>query len=114
MYYYYFLNKCSDKEFLLDKNDFVKPFLFPHGNLKTGVLHERLREVGLGLDETLVYDTISNPNIEREFSCVTNNFSALPEFVVFFSPSGIESTLESIKKVPVDWSLIKVTASIVL
>lgn len=77
-------------------------------------MHERLKEVGLSMDETLVYDTISNPNIENQFSNITNNFNVLPEFIVFFSPSGIESSLELIKKVPVDWPLIKVMKITVL
>lgn len=97
--------------FFLEKESYCKPFLFPHGNLRTGTLHERFKEVGLELDETLVYETIPNSNIQTEFALVTKSFSALPEFIVFFSPSGVLSALDSIKKVPVDWSLLKVVCT---
>lgn len=90
--------------FFLEKDGFTKPFLFPHGNLKTDTLYKQ----GLRLDETLVYETVANPCLEDDFASVTNGFAVVPEFVVFFSPSGVQSTLDCIKRVPVDWSLLKV------
>lgn len=82
--------------------------MFPHGNLKTDTLYGRFKDFGVCLDETLVYETIPNPNLSQEFNEATSNFTALPEYVVFFSPSGIQSTLKFIQMVDVDLALIKV------
>lgn len=90
-------------------DDEVKPFLFPHGNLKTDTLNNELAKARLIMDNVLVYETVANPQIEREFSLATRQLTELPEFVVFFSPSGLTSTIDLIRAVTgVDLSLVKV------
>ncbi|KAF7279383.1 hypothetical protein GWI33_007325 [Rhynchophorus ferrugineus] len=81
-----------------NKSLYNKPFLFPCGNLKSDTLHSELSKEGLGVDDIEVYDVTSNPNIEKEIAEATNNFASMPEFVVFFSPSGFSNTIDIIKK----------------
>ncbi|CAH1171135.1 unnamed protein product [Phaedon cochleariae] len=77
-----------------------KPLLFPHGNLKTDTLSRELEKEGLKIEGVLVYDTITNPDICEEIKQVTDNFRAVPEYVVFFSPSGLHSSLEHLQNIP--------------
>lgn len=102
------LKIVEDKNGVLDKASYVKPFLYPHGNLKSDTLFEELKKEGVCLDGILIYKTVDNPDLDKEFLFATDNLSVLPEYVVFFSPSGVQSVLNYIKKVPVDWSLLKV------
>lgn len=78
----------------------VKPFLFPHGNLKTDTLKVELGKSNIDIEGVLVYDTLANPNIEKDFRVVTNDFTMFPEYVIFFSPSGVRSSIELFRKVP--------------
>lgn len=99
--------------FVLDKNLFSKPFLFPHGNLKTGVLNLELKKDSLELDEVLVYDTVASTSLEKDIAKVTDNFSQIPEFLVFFSPSGLKNSIDFLRKIPVDLQSVKVLKKII-
>ncbi|KAK9877272.1 hypothetical protein WA026_017663 [Henosepilachna vigintioctopunctata] len=77
-----------------------KPFLFPHGNLKTDTLKIELSKSNISIEGVLVYDTLSNPNIEEEFADVTEKFTLFPEYIIFFSPSGVRSSVEILRKSP--------------
>lgn len=77
-------------------------FLYPHGNLKLDILKNQLEPEGITLDEVCVYDSITNPNIEKEFQKVTENLLEIPEFMVFFSPSAVKGILSTIKQLPDD------------
>lgn len=68
----------------------------------------------LALGEVHVYDTIPNPNLKQELANVTLNFTAIPEYVVFFSPSGVESSIDFLRLVQNDLSNVKVKNSIFL
>lgn len=102
---------CSGKEtgnannladiLLQDKNKYDKPFLFPHGNLKTDILKNRIQSE-LSLHEICMYDTIPNPRVEEELKSVTNCYTSIPEYVVFFSPSGVNSTLSYLKEMNIN------------
>nr|CAH7742659.1 unnamed protein product [Callosobruchus chinensis] len=83
--------QCRDK--------LQKPLLFPHGNLKTDALQHALAKEGVGIEGVLVYDTIANPDIEVEICNVTNNFANIQEFIIFFSPSGVKSSLQFLKNI---------------
>ncbi|KAJ8935062.1 hypothetical protein NQ314_013035 [Rhamnusium bicolor] len=96
------------KVILENKSLYNKPFLFPHGNLKTDTLNLELGKEGLTIEGVLVYDTIANPNIEKEMKNVTDDFSSIPEYVVFFSPSGLHSSVNYLKKIPVDLDNVKI------
>ncbi|CAH1375909.1 unnamed protein product [Tenebrio molitor] len=93
-----------------NKSEYVKPFLFPHGNLKTDILKVELSKENLAIEEVLVYDTLPNPSIERDLLECTDRFTTIPEFLVFFSPSGLHSSLEYLRKIPVDLNLVKLIA----
>nr|XP_023027700.1 uroporphyrinogen-III synthase-like [Leptinotarsa decemlineata] len=88
------------KVILENRTCYSKPFLFPHGNLKTDTLRDELGKNGLGMEDVLVYDTIANPDIEKEIQEVTNNYNDLPQYLVFFSPSGFHSSIDYLKRVP--------------
>ncbi|XP_018336370.1 uroporphyrinogen-III synthase isoform X2 [Agrilus planipennis] len=68
-----------------------RPFLMPCGNLKTDTIETRLNEFKIPTEAVTVYETITNPNFAREFSNVTDDFEKIPEFMVFFSPSGVKA-----------------------
>ncbi|EFA10147.1 uroporphyrinogen-III synthase [Tribolium castaneum] len=84
------------------KAQFTKPFLFPHGNLKTDTLKLELGRENLQIEGVLVYDTLPNPDIAQELSECTNNFTDIPEFVIYFSPSGLHSSIEYLRKLLTD------------
>lgn len=63
------------------------PFLFPCGNLKQDVLQNKLSEYGYSIDSVEVYETIPHENLERNLRQVFDG--PTPDFLMFFSPSGI-------------------------
>uniref|UniRef100_A0A6P7G754 Uroporphyrinogen-III synthase n=1 Tax=Diabrotica virgifera virgifera TaxID=50390 RepID=A0A6P7G754_DIAVI len=75
-------------------------FLYPHGNLKSDSFSKVEEKQKIQVEGVLVYHTIDNPNVEEEISDATNNFTETPEFMVFFSPSGLESSIEYLRKLP--------------
>lgn len=83
--------------------------MFPHGNLKSDTLNLELEKQGLEIEGIEVYDTIANPNIESDLSEVTNGYQSIPEYIVFFSPSGLSSSLPYLQKVSVKLNQIKVS-----
>lgn len=90
------------KVFIVEKSH-VKPFLVPHGNLKSDNLKLDVENV----KEVLVYETVVSQSLEKDFMDVTNDLSVLPEFLVFFSPSGVKASSVVLKKIE-DLLLIKV------
>ncbi|KRT83432.1 hypothetical protein AMK59_3563 [Oryctes borbonicus] len=83
-------------------------FLYPHGNLKMDILKDKFEGTNLTLNEILVYETVPNKHIRKEFQDATNNFKNLPEYIVFFSPSGVKAVDDIIKCLPTE--LIKMIA----
>nr|CAI5848935.1 unnamed protein product [Callosobruchus analis] len=81
------------------KDKLQKPLLFPHGNLKTDTLQHELGKDGVVIEGVLVYDTIANADIEAEICNATNNFTNIQEFIVFFSPSGVRSSLQFLRNI---------------
>ncbi|KAL3268706.1 hypothetical protein HHI36_007808 [Cryptolaemus montrouzieri] len=77
-----------------------RPFLFPHGNLKTDTLKHELNKFNISIEGVLVYDTLANPAVEEEFRMATNDYMEFPEYVVYFSPSGVRSSIEYFRKKP--------------
>lgn len=92
---------------LLEKKEYTKPFLFPHGNLKTDILSRELGQCGISMENVLVYETVANPDIEKEIVEVTDNYRNIPEYIVFFSPSGLTSSVNFLKMSP-DFDNVKV------
>ncbi|XP_058452977.1 uroporphyrinogen-III synthase-like [Malaya genurostris] len=65
------------------------PFLFPCGNLKQDVLQNKLSEYGYSIDCVEVYETIPHEDLELSLINLFRD-SAAPDFLLFFSPSGID------------------------
>ncbi|ERL94413.1 uroporphyrinogen-III synthase [Dendroctonus ponderosae] len=97
-------------DILKNKLKYSKPFLFPHGNLKSDTLNLELEKEGLQLDGVEVYETTPNPNIETDFANVTSQFHSIPEYIVFFSPSGFNSSIDLIGRVATDLNKLKFIA----
>lgn len=85
----------------------------PHGNLKTDTLSRELGQYGISLENVLVYETVANPDIEKEIIETTHNYQNIPEFIVFFSPSGVSSSINFLKMVP-DFQHVKVLLKYIL
>lgn len=77
---------------LLFLDTYDKPFLFPCGNLKKETLQVRLKEHNIIVDALMVYETKQNRNFITNFKQITEDFTKLPEYIVFFSPSGVNFT----------------------
>lgn len=65
------------------------------------------------MHEVLVYDTMPNPSLPDDLARITNNYTEIPEYVVFFSPSGLNNTIEFLTKVPVDFQSLKVWITLI-
>ncbi|XP_062552534.1 uroporphyrinogen-III synthase-like [Armigeres subalbatus] len=65
------------------------PFLFPCGNLKQDVLQNKLSEYGYSLDCVEVYETVPHRDLERNLVDLFREGVVRPEYLLFFSPSGI-------------------------
>lgn len=86
------------------EKSYVKPFLAPRGNLRTDTLSLKPELI----KEIVVYETVTNLKLEDEFCEATSTYSILPEFVVFFSPSGVKAASKSFKNISEHISGIKV------
>ncbi|KAL3864464.1 hypothetical protein ACJMK2_006144 [Sinanodonta woodiana] len=86
-----------------------RPFLYPCGNLKRDTLSMKLNDAGLGVKEIEVYETVSSPTIEEDFDKFVQ-CEGLPEYVVYFSPSGVKNTKVLFLKERLPVQLIKFVA----
>ncbi|GJQ71557.1 hypothetical protein Trydic_g11265 [Trypoxylus dichotomus] len=96
------------EQILKDSEEHEMNFLYPHGNLKMDILKNKFEGTNLSLNEIMVYETVPNNHIQKEFQDATNNFTDLPEYIVFFSPSGIKAAENVLKELPT--KLIKMIA----
>lgn len=69
-------------------------------------LERALAKGNVSLNCVEVYNTMPHPNIEDNVLCALAE--EVPEYVVYFSPSGINSSLPSFKQADVDLNQIKV------
>ncbi|KAK4875848.1 hypothetical protein RN001_012270 [Aquatica leii] len=83
---------------LNDKNQITKPLLFPCGNFKTDTLIELLDNDGIKVEAVTVYETVASSTLEDDFNSVTSNWTNIPEFFAYFSPSGVNYTYKFITK----------------
>ncbi|XP_060525869.1 uroporphyrinogen-III synthase-like [Cylas formicarius] len=95
---------------LKEKSQYKNLFLLPHGNLATDTLTLELQKAGLVLDTIEIYDTLPNPNIEPELFNATDGFKCIPEYIVFFSPSGVSTTISFIEMFKDNFGAIKFIA----
>jgi len=68
-----------------------KPILYPCGNLRKDTLSTKLKNAGLILEEIEVYRTGESSHIEEDVRNLMQK-QGMPNFVVFFSPSGVQYT----------------------
>ena len=65
-----------------------RPLLFLCSDRRRDVLPDRLRAAGIAFDECVVYRTLGDA------SALEAHLAAPPDWVAFFSPSGVEAALE--------------------
>ncbi|KAL5016970.1 hypothetical protein ScPMuIL_006559 [Solemya velum] len=97
------------KEIIKDLEKDSKPLLYPCGNLKKDTLPKLLDENGLKLTEVTVYKTAPNKDLEG----LVRNYihsEGVPEFVVFFSPSGVQSITSAVPSDILPLTKVKVIA----
>ncbi|XP_065173766.1 uroporphyrinogen-III synthase [Atheta coriaria] len=70
------------------------PFLYPKGNLSKDSLKQKVQT-----HDVIVYETITNCNLEQELTATTDNFTIQIDYVVFFSPSGVKAVQPHFSKV---------------
>lgn len=81
------------------KNKYNKPFLAPCSNLKSDFLKNQLSENDIRIEEVILYNTILSSDIEDDFVAATANYTNLPAFIVFFSPSALLSADSVLPKI---------------
>ncbi|KAF2900463.1 hypothetical protein ILUMI_05715 [Ignelater luminosus] len=95
---------------LCDKDEISKRFLFPCGNLKTDTLINRLSEQKIDVEAVTVYDTVPSCSLDEDFCYLTSDFTEVPEYFAYFSPSGVHNTVKYIEKLEKYLHLIKFIA----
>jgi uroporphyrinogen-III synthase len=89
------------------KDKTSKKFLCPSGNLRLGILERNLNENSIFIEYVEVYETIPHPNLE---SSIENLKNEKIDYFVFFSPSGVDFSLQFLKKHTIDLDSIKLIA----
>ncbi|CAH1784529.1 unnamed protein product, partial [Owenia fusiformis] len=77
--------------------DKSKPLLFPCGNLRKETIPKSLTEAGIPFKDVCVYETTADPNIESRLSALLQE-QDIPDFMVFYSPSGVTYTHDIFNK----------------
>lgn len=80
---------------------FDAPLLFLCGDRRRDVLPDRLRAAGIAVEEHVVYRTLLDASALREAG------GRPPDWVVFFSPSGVDAAREA---VAVSWNRVRKAA----
>lgn len=86
------------KVIINDKNNLLKSLLLPCGNLKTDTLINELNKASIPVDIITVYQTVINSTLENDFNILTKNYTEIPEYFVYFSPSGVNCTYDYIQR----------------
>lgn len=87
----------------------TRPFLFICGYRARDAIPRMLRESNIALKSICVYDTIQNFQLTENLSDLFAERSD-PKVIVFFSPSGIEFSLEKIRNSVLAFDEIKIVA----
>ncbi|XP_052828583.1 uroporphyrinogen-III synthase isoform X3 [Octopus bimaculoides] len=89
-------------EFILkeiEKKSDCKPILFPCSKIRNDDLPTHLKQNGIPVEEITVYETLPNPHLHICIDGVCKALKGQPEYLVFFSPSGVDSALPFITPV---------------
>lgn len=82
------------------RQEIDRPLLFLCGNLRREELPDKLRAAGVPFEELCVYETLPAATIDL-------SGHPLPDWVVFFSPSGVEAVR---RKHGIDWHSVRLAA----
>lgn len=92
------------------QHKYMKPFLFPCGNLKHDTLPTKLSDGGVNVTLVTVYETKTHHLLEQMLHDIILQSSSFPQIIVYFSPSGVRSTLPVLLKLEVPLHLLKLVA----
>ncbi|KAJ9583329.1 hypothetical protein L9F63_022346 [Diploptera punctata] len=102
-------NSNSLADIILQKK-YVKPFLFPCGNLKHDTLPRKLNDGRVNIIPVTVYETKTHHLLEQTLQDIVVHTCSFPQIVIYFSPSGVRSTLPILLKLGVPLHLLKLIA----
>ncbi|XP_045190501.2 uroporphyrinogen-III synthase-like [Mercenaria mercenaria] len=86
-----------------------KPILYPCGNIRKDTLSKKLKETGFSLTEIEVYETVKNKSIKTKVEELLQQ-QGLPDYMVYFSPSGVQYTEDIISSGLLPVNQVKVVA----
>jgi uroporphyrinogen-III synthase len=86
----------------------AEPLLFPSGNLRREVIPKHMKEQGIGWHSITTYETTAHPDIHSKLK--EKYSQTQPDFMVFYSPSGVNFTFPILKELNYDMSEIKCIA----
>ena len=89
--------------------DSSKDLLFISGALKRPELSNIILKAKLGLKDVIAYETVCDPSTESKINHYVRNHG-VPDFLVFFSPSGVDFCLDTWRKM---WKLSSKFSSVV-
>jgi uroporphyrinogen-III synthase len=87
-------NAASLASFIATKHETDAKLLFPCGNLKRTELENGLKENNIILETVVCYETKPRGNISEVLEELV---PVVPDFVVFFSPSGVKAAFQFLK-----------------
>lgn len=73
-----------------------KPLLFPCSSIRKDTIPTVLSEKNIPLEEVVCYETIPNEHLENFWQRLISE-EGLPNILVFFSPSGVQSCVDIVK-----------------
>lgn len=84
-------------EFILNhvSSDETRPFLYPCSNLHRDTLKEVLTREGKHIEEVVAYETCPNERLRAVLDEAIQK-QGLPSYVIFFSPSGFQYTVDAL------------------
>ncbi|XP_014680161.1 PREDICTED: uroporphyrinogen-III synthase-like [Priapulus caudatus] len=81
----------------LPATDEAKPLLFPCSSSRQESLPTMLTNAGVGLECIAAYETRQHVEVTSSLHTFHENHG-VPDYIVFFSPSGVSYTLETLKR----------------
>jgi len=100
--------KALGKHILESNRQRDRPFLIPCGNLGTHDIMNTLEEGGCQSKEIIVYETVPHPDLEK--MVLEALLTMELKYILYFSPSGVSSTIPLLKTNGVDLSNVKLLA----
>lgn len=82
-----------------------KLVLFPCSKIRRDHLPDRLKKHDISVDELAIYETLPNPELQMDIDGILRDKKGQSEYMVFFSPSGVNNSLQYLK--PPRWDLTK-------